>query len=315
MGFELTRFQGDVDEELICPICSAVLENPLQATPCEHAFCKSCIHEWMQRQPTCPVDRNPLTEQNLRCVPRILRNLLARLNINCDNKPYGCQAVLKLELLPNHLAECEFNPKKPLPCEKGCGLIIPKDELKDHNCVKELRGLVDAQQQKLSELKSEIIDQSRTIGDLCRELTLFKDFMRAMRVTNPTMRAIADQMERDEVVRWCNTLATARVTRWGGMISTPDDALQLMIKRALSECGCPPHILDDLMENCHERRWPRGLNSLETRQNNRRIYDAYVCRRIPGKQAVLVLSCDNQHMSEDVMVEPGLVMIFAHGIE
>lgn len=58
----------------------------------------------------------------------------------------------------------------------------------------------------------------------------------------------------------------------------------MMIKRALSESGCPPHILDDLMENCHERRWPRGLSSLETRQNNRRIYDSYVCRRIPGRQ-------------------------------
>lgn len=34
-----------------------------------------------------------------------------------------------------------------------------------------------------------------------------------------------------------------------------------------------------------------------------------------GKQAVLVLSCDNAHMSEEVLVEPGLVMIFAHGIE
>lgn len=63
---------------------------------------------------------------------------------------------------------------------------------------------------------------------------------------------------------------------------------QMMIKRALSESGCPPHILDDLMENCHERRWPRGLSSLETRQNNRRIYDSYVCRRIPGKFIVLV---------------------------
>lgn len=36
---------------------------------------------------------------------------------------------------------------------------------------------------------------------------------------------------------------------------------------------------------------------------------------ILGKQAVLVLQCDNTHMNEDVMVEPGLVMIFAHGIE
>lgn len=30
MGFELNRFQGDVDEELVCPICSGVLEDPLQ---------------------------------------------------------------------------------------------------------------------------------------------------------------------------------------------------------------------------------------------------------------------------------------------
>lgn len=36
---------------------------------------------------------------------------------------------------------------------------------------------------------------------------------------------------------------------------------------------------------------------------------------LAGKQAVLVLSCDNTHMTEEVMVEPGLVMIFAHGIE
>lgn len=91
--------------------------------------------------------------------------------------------------------------------------------------------------------------------------------------------------------------------------------LQRMIKRTLTEMGCPPHILDDLMENCHERRWPPGLCSLETRQNNRRQYDYYVCKRVPGKQAVLLLSCDNSHMGEDMMVEPGLVMIFAHGIE
>lgn len=30
MGFELNRFQGEVDEELVCPICSGVLEDPLQ---------------------------------------------------------------------------------------------------------------------------------------------------------------------------------------------------------------------------------------------------------------------------------------------
>lgn len=30
MGFDVSRFQGDVDEELVCPICSGVLEDPVQ---------------------------------------------------------------------------------------------------------------------------------------------------------------------------------------------------------------------------------------------------------------------------------------------
>lgn len=30
MGYELTRFQGEVDEELVCPICAGVMEEPLQ---------------------------------------------------------------------------------------------------------------------------------------------------------------------------------------------------------------------------------------------------------------------------------------------
>lgn len=48
-----------------------------------------------------------------------------------------------------------------------------------------------------------------------------------MRISNPSMRAIADAMERDEVLRWSNSLQRARVTRWGGMISTPDEVLQV----------------------------------------------------------------------------------------
>lgn len=38
MGFELNRFQGDVDEELVCPICSGVLEDPLQVGLIIHSF-------------------------------------------------------------------------------------------------------------------------------------------------------------------------------------------------------------------------------------------------------------------------------------
>jgi len=36
-------------------------------------------------------------------VPRILRNLLSRLNIACNNVEFGCTAVVKLDRLTSHL--------------------------------------------------------------------------------------------------------------------------------------------------------------------------------------------------------------------
>ena len=77
--------------------------------------------------------------------------------------------------------------------------------------------------------------------------------------------------------------------------------LQRVIRRSLLESGCPNHIVQDLIENAHERRWPRGLSTLETRQLNRRYYDDYVTKRIPGKQAVVVLHCENTHMPIDMI--------------
>ena len=62
-----------------------------------------------------------------------------------------------------------------------------------------------------------------------------------------------------------------------------------MIKRALSDNGCPVSIINELMENAHERRWPPGLSTLETRQINRNHYVNFVCKRVPNKQAVLVI--------------------------
>jgi len=322
MGYDAVRFQGEVDEELICPICSSVLEDPRLAPECEHAFCADCIHEWLSRQQTCPVDRRSISIAELKPVPRILKNLLSRLEIRCDNESYGCTTVVKLDILHMHLKECEHNPKKPVACTLGCGITVPKDEMVEHNCVKELRGVVRDQGESLSKAQQDISDMRYALTEQKREIQQLKETLRGIRmgdraavggVTGHT-RGLGTEAD-DEIVRWAGSLPRARVTRWGGMISTPDAVLQAMIKRSLQESGSPAHIVNELMENAHERRWPPGLQTLETRQMNRRQYEQYTARRIPGKQAVIVMACDNTHISDDMILEPGLVMIFAHGIE
>ena len=55
------------------------------------------------------------------------RNSSPSLDISCENE--GCSAIIKLDLLVNHLHECQFSPKKFLQCENGCRMIIAKDDL------------------------------------------------------------------------------------------------------------------------------------------------------------------------------------------
>uniref|UniRef100_A0A1I8H783 E3 ubiquitin-protein ligase NRDP1 n=1 Tax=Macrostomum lignano TaxID=282301 RepID=A0A1I8H783_9PLAT len=273
MGFELARFEGEVDEELICPICGGVLDVPVQAPDCEHTFCSGCIDQWLRLNPTCPIDRQPLLSLHLKPAPRILRNLLSRLDVACDFQQLGCGARVKLASAAQHAAQCEYNPSRPVPCGSGCGLMVPRDQLAEHCCVRALRLLVD----DIQALRCEQAELRQAVHDLRRQLLSAGISPPA---PLPSRSALPSAAGDDSMAG--------------------DESLQL---------------LTELMDRAHERGWPDGVASLEQRQTNRRQYDSYVIRRVPGKQAVLLLACENRHMPPGLMLEPGIVMIFAHGVE
>ena len=58
------------------------------------------------------------------------------MEVTCEYSEYGCKEVTKLDLLPAHLKECEYNPKKPIVCQQGCGLTIDKAKLKVRTLIK-----------------------------------------------------------------------------------------------------------------------------------------------------------------------------------
>lgn len=86
----------------------------------------------------------------------------------------GCTAVVRLENLSHHLHECEYNPKKPIVCSFGCNTIIPKDELKNHNCIKELKKIIDDQQSKITTLSTELAKQKHDLEYCVNELKSLK---------------------------------------------------------------------------------------------------------------------------------------------
>lgn len=86
---------------------------------------------WLESQQTCPVCRHsPITVHDLKPASRILRNLLSRLGMVCENAQLGCTKILKFDILTKHSEECEFSPTRLVSCDQGCGLRVPWNQLK-----------------------------------------------------------------------------------------------------------------------------------------------------------------------------------------
>ena len=120
MGFDLERFPNeDIGSELICSICTGVLEKPLE-TSCQHLFCGECIQEWLSRQKTCPHCRKNITTTDLRQVLPALKNILNKQKINCEYKSNGCKELVTIETLPKHLSSCSYVNKPSLGSSLAC---------------------------------------------------------------------------------------------------------------------------------------------------------------------------------------------------
>ncbi|KAH8285812.1 hypothetical protein KR018_009255 [Drosophila ironensis] len=319
MGFDISCIVGHVDPELICPICADVLEEPVQSCGCEHAFCRKCIEKWLRQKPICPVDRSDLLPGQLVPVSRLMRNMLSRLKMKCVFAENGCSQLLALEEYRSHIASCEQNPKVVVSCNKGCGMKVPKDELANHNCVFELRELLASQVSEIAQLKEEQANQHLRLVVQRRELELLQYYIAALRSTNPVMRNIGEQLDRYSLMQWGNGLPLASIQTWGSLISTPDTPMHVMVRDVLRNSGCPMHLLNLMVDRCHEDRWPDGLVSLDSRRENLLQLGQYVARLLPtlasGKPCIVLLGGDNTHMPENLRPTLGLVMIFVDGVE
>ena len=178
-GYDDSRFEKDVDENFHCSICYNVLKKPRMCRNNEHIFCLACISEHLKvNSTTCPECNEHLSLDTLRKAPRVLRNYLCKLKINCDNASRGCPQFTCLEELETHVSNCGY---APVLCSNAeCGMEINKQDkvhhvtevceyrrVKCHDCAQiqevigRLEGKMVEQDRKVEEVRGEIIKEVR----------------------------------------------------------------------------------------------------------------------------------------------------------
>ncbi|XP_077868186.1 uncharacterized protein LOC100375683 [Saccoglossus kowalevskii] len=128
MGYGVQRFVTTPDQNLLCGICSCVVEDAV-LTRCGHTFCELCLDTWLTRPntDTCPCCRGRISKYQVSPVWS-LRAIVNSLDIECDHKERGCKMVVRMESLSAHLESCGYAPVECI----GCGMGLNRYQLAAH---------------------------------------------------------------------------------------------------------------------------------------------------------------------------------------
>ncbi|CAK5265783.1 unnamed protein product, partial [Mycena citricolor] len=127
VSFPWPRSRGS-DRQLRMPFI-----EPTTARSCAHTFCRDCIVEAMAHAQQCPVDRSPLSEEQLEPANGIIRSLVDELIVECVHSSSGCRYTCQRHLLTAHILDaCPFST---VSCPLGeCDQNMLRKDTGAHQC-------------------------------------------------------------------------------------------------------------------------------------------------------------------------------------
>jgi hypothetical protein len=128
-------FTSPVPSDLLCPICSDVLQSPV-VTPCQHLFCENDLLQWFvasnekgekpsQRCPQCNTVCDP---DSIKKAGRIITNILGDLERRCAES--GCDWRGSCDEYKRHLKICSESKRPSHDLESKTNNTAPKSKQK-----------------------------------------------------------------------------------------------------------------------------------------------------------------------------------------
>ena len=124
-GVECTFVETKVRllEELKCPICLELVNQPVYTSCCNQLFCLKCI----KRQQICPTCRQLVSK----IIPDVgSTKVLKTFKVKCPNSSEGCEWQGDLGDAKEHLEKnCQYQEVK---CSENCGEVMKRKFLENH---------------------------------------------------------------------------------------------------------------------------------------------------------------------------------------
>ena len=140
-GIERSRIQGDINKDLVCPICQNVAYNPRQCMKCDVLVCRICIQKWRlhsrneRKDMKCPTCRTHFLSDKPK---RIIMNILKGYIIRCRYYPL-CEDLHPYSNIVAHETTCKYRVFKC--CIGKCTFMGERRELVDHYQICSFRSI------------------------------------------------------------------------------------------------------------------------------------------------------------------------------
>ena len=100
-------------EELTCPICLCIFDNPVLELPNQHIFCHKCLDSYLKEKniennPICPLCKSPITSMIEN--PKFINNILETVKMKCSasTPDKECDFVGNSIEYYEHIKKCEI---------------------------------------------------------------------------------------------------------------------------------------------------------------------------------------------------------------
>ena len=153
-----------IEEDITCPICQGIINDPYFCIKCQNNFCCKCIKQWEQNNKKCPFRcNNPKYTNNL-FLKKIFSELL---KFKCQK---GCDEVISYNDINSHYENCNKEDFKSKYYESLTQVEILKVQIENYNDIKKELERTQKRKKELENELEEVKEEKRDLEDKIDEL-------------------------------------------------------------------------------------------------------------------------------------------------